>query len=460
MQDLYDVAIIGSGPGGYIAGIKAGQLGLKTAVIEADEIGGTCLNWGCIATKSLLASGDVLRQVKSAASFGIKVEGVSYDFPFVFARSRKIIAKMRMGIRYLFKKNNIDYIEARALIKDNNTIRLTDKEGGTFTLKTNNIIIATGSAPAEIKGMETDGELIMNSRHALLSDTLPSSVLIIGGGAVGLEFADFYNAFGTSVTLAEFAPHIIPAADEEIATLAEASFKKQGINILTSTKVTSVHKEKGKVVVTFADKNDMETKGEFAKVIIAVGVTPNTQNIGLENLPDIKLEKGHIVTDGLMRTGAKGVYAIGDITAAPWLGHKAMAEGVIAARAIKGEKDISATNPLHIPFCIYSHPQIAGFGLTEAKAKEQGLDISIGKFPLMANSKAITSGQTEGVIKLITDKQKGDILGAWLLGDNVTELINAVIPENIKDKIFPHPTLSEIIPEAYLAATLGSALNI
>jgi len=460
MQDLYDVAIIGSGPGGYIAGIKAGQLGLKTAVIEAEEIGGTCLNWGCIATKSLLASGDVLRQVKSAASFGIKVEGVSYDFPFVFARSRKIIAKMRMGIKYLFKKNNVAFIEARALIKDNKTIELTDKEGGTSILKTNNIIIATGSAPAEIKGMETDGELIMNSRHALLSDTLPPSVLIIGGGAVGLEFADFYNAFGTSVTLTEFAPHILPTADEEIATFAEASFKKQGINILTSTKAISIHKENGKAVVTFANKDGGETKGEFAKVIIAVGVTPNIKNIGLENLPDIKLEKDHIVTDGLMRTGAKGVYAIGDITAAPWLGHKAMAEGVIAARAIKGEKDISPINPLHIPFCIYSHPQIAGFGLTEAKAKSQGLDISVGKFPLMANSKAVTSGQTEGLIKLITDKQNGEILGAWLLGDNVTELINAVIPESVKDKIFPHPTLSEIIPEAYLAATLDSALNI
>ena len=460
MQNLYDVAIIGSGPGGYIAGIKAGQLGLKTAVIEAEEIGGTCLNWGCIATKSLLAGSDMLRQVKSAAAFGIKVEGVSYDFPFIFARSRKIIAKMRMGIKYLFKKNNVDFIEARAFIKDNRTIELTDKEGGISILKTNNIIIATGSAPAEIEGIETDGDLIMNSRHALLSDTLPSSVLIIGGGAVGLEFADFYNAFGTSVTLTEFAPHILPTADEEIATFAEASFKKQGINILTSTKATSIHKENGKAVVTFANKDGGETKGEFAKVIIAVGVTPNIKNIGLENLPDIKLEKDHIVTDGLMRTGAKGVYAIGDITAAPWLGHKAMAEGVIAARAIKGEKDISPINPLHIPFCIYSHPQIAGFGLTEAKAKSQGLDISVGKFPLMANSKAVTSGQTEGLIKLITDKQNGEILGAWLLGDNVTELINAVISESVKDKIFPHPTLSEIIPEAYLAATLGSALNI
>ncbi len=453
----YDIIVIGSGPGGYIAAIRAAQLGFKTAVIEYEGVGGTCLNWGCIATKALLASGDVLRTLKNAKSYGIQVENYTCDFPAVIARSRKIVARMAAGIKYLFKKNNIDFIEGYARLQGNGKVEVEQKDAK-ITLAAKHIIIATGARPAAIKGLEADGELILNSRHALLNTEIPESMLIVGGGAIGLEFADLYNAFGAKVTIVEAAERIIPSSDAEIADMAAASFAKQGIEILSATLVKAVQKKDGKLEVTLADKNGKETIRTFAKAVIAVGVAPNVEDIGLDKV-GITLDKGHIPVDEWLKTSASGIYAIGDVVAPPWLGHKASAEGIICVEKIAGVSEVKPLERNHIPFCIYSSPQIAGFGLTEEEANAKNIKVNIGRFPMQANGKAQTSGHTEGMAKVILDTDSGEVLGAWLFGADVTELINGIIPKAPLDKIFPHPTLSEVVPEAFMDA-YGRALNI
>ena len=453
----YDVIVIGSGPGGYIAAIRAAQLGFKTAVIEYEGIGGTCLNWGCIATKALLASGDVLETVKHAESYGVKIEKYAYDFPAVISRSRKIVARMAAGIKYLFKKNKIDFIEGYAVLDGKGKVVVELKNNEKTTLFAKHIIVATGARPAVIKGMEPDGKLILNSRQALLSDDMPESVLSVGGGAIGLEFASLYHSFGAKTTIVEMAEHIVPSADKEVALLAQNSFMKQGIEILTKTSVKSMVEKNGalEVVLSFDGEDKVRT---FAKAIVAVGVTPNVENIGLETV-GITLEKGHIPVNEWLQTSAEGIYAIGDVVAPPWLGHKASTEGIICVEKIAGLEEVKPLNRAEIPFCIYSHPQVAGFGMTEEEAVQKGAVVNIGRFPMQANGKAQTSGHTEGLAKVILDKESGKVLGAWLVGADVTELINGILPGAPLDKIFPHPTLSEVVPEAFLDA-YGRALNI
>lgn len=452
----YDIIIMGSGPGGYIAAIRAAQLGFKTLVVENEGIGGTCLNWGCIATKALLASGDMLQNIKNAEKYGIKIENYTYDFHMVIERSRKIVARMALGIKYLFKKNNIDFIEGFARIDGKGKVLVKLKNNENKLFFANNIIIATGAKPAVIKGMEPDGNLILNSRQALLSQDLPETLLIVGAGAIGLEFASLYNAFGTKVTLVEMTENIAPTADKEIALIAQNAFIKQGIKILNKTSVQKITKNQNTLNVTLALEKGIENYS-FSKAIVAVGISPNVENIGLDTV-GITLEKGHIPVNQWLQTQVNGIYAIGDVVAPPWLGHKASAEAIVCVEKI-AQKKVNPVQKEKIPFCIYSSPQIAGFGITQEKAEKEKLNVNIGHFPMMANGKAQTSGHTEGMAKVIIDKNNDEILGAWLVGENVTELINAIIPGKPLDKIFPHPTLSEVIPEAILDA-FGRALNI
>lgn len=455
----YDIAIIGAGPGGYTAGIRARQLGLNAIVIEGENIGGTCLNWGCIATKALLASSEMMRNINDAESYGIKVGGeVTVDYAAVVARKQKIINKLGEGIRFLFKKNNVEFLEGTAKIVSSTSLEVTLPDATKKIINADNIVIATGAKPAVIKGLEPDGELVMNSRQALFSATLPQEVLIIGAGAVGLEFADIYKGFGAKVTLVEAASHIVPSADKEVAFLASVYFKKQGMEILTEAKVNKLDRQNGKVKADIVKADGSLIQKEFDRVIVAVGVATDLQDLGLENLPDIKIEKGHIVTDKFCNTGYPNVYAIGDVTKAPWLAHKAMAEGILCAEHIAGGKNLEGIDFDLIPYCIYTHPQIAGFGITEEAAKEKGIPYTIGKFPLAANGKALAMGRPEGLIKIIKNKETGAIIGGAMVGAEVTELINALIPLPLKNKIFPHPTLSEIIPES-LWATEGKSIN-
>lgn len=478
MANSYDLIVIGGGPGGYVAAIRAAQLGLRTAIVEREHLGGICLNWGCIPTKALLRSADVFRLAKHAKDFGLRIEGqVSFDAEALVKRSRAVAGRLIAGVEFLCKKNKIDVIWGEAALAAPGEIRVAAPKGtarlqlpkpknvlgeGVYSAK--HIIVATGARPRALPGLEPDGERIWTYFEALLPPAMPKSLLVVGGGAIGVEFASFYSTFGAQVTLVEALPQILPAEDAEIAALARKSFEKQGIKIITSARLAKLDKSDNGVAATIATESG-EQSVDAERVISAVGVVPNSEGLGLEAL-GVKTDRGIILTDGFGRTNVAGIYAIGDVAGPPMLAHKAEHEGVVCVEAIAG----LSPHPIErtrIPACTYCHPQIASVGLTEAAAKATGHELKIGRFPYIANGKAIAMGETEGLVKTIFDAKSGRLLGAHLIGAEVTELIQGfVIAMNLEtteaelmETIFPHPTLSETMHESALDA-FGRAIHI
>ena len=454
----YDLIIIGSGPGGYVAAIRASQLGMKVGVVEKSELGGICLNWGCIPTKSLLKSGQVFNYIKHAADYGVTIEGeAKADFEQMVARSRGVADGMSKGIQFLFKKNKIDHIQGYGKLKSNQIIEVKDADGKTQELQAKNIILATGARSKELPNLKQDGKKIIGYREAMTLPKKPESMIVVGSGAIGSEFANFYNAIGTQVTLVEFLPNVVPNEDEEVSKQLGRSFKKAGIKVMVGASVESVDTSGDLCKVVIKTKKGEENH-EAEIVLSAVGVTPNIENIGIEEL-GIELEKGKVKVDEYYKTNVEGIYAIGDIVHGPALAHVASAEGITCVEKISGLNP-EPVNYGNIPACTYTSPEVASLGLTEQAAKDAGYEIKVGKFPFTASGKASAAGEKDGFVKLIFDEKYGELLGAHLIGANVTEMIAELVVakklettghELIKS-IHPHPTMSEAVMEAAAAA--------
>jgi dihydrolipoamide dehydrogenase len=468
----FDIIIIGSGPGGYIAAIRAAQLGFKVAIIEKQYLGGICLNWGCIPTKALLRSADVFHMMQHAKDYGLSAEKVSYDPKAVVARSRGVAKRLSDGVAFLMKKNKVQVIWGEATIDAPGkiTVKASKVEAlkgalGPGAYQAKHIILATGARPRALPGLEGDGKLVWTYFEAMNPDKMPKSLLVVGSGAIGIEFASFYRTMGAEVTVVEVLPQILPVEDAEIQTFARKAFEKQGMKIMTGAKVTKLEKKTDSVVATIDDGKGGTQKLEVDRVISAVGVVGNVEGLGLEKL-GVKMDRGTIVIDGMCKTNVPGIYAIGDVAGPPMLAHKAEHEGVICVEAIKGLKP-HPMDKLMIPGCTYCSPQIASVGLTEAKAKEMKLDIRVGRFPFLGNGKAIALGEDQGLVKVIFDKKTGQLLGAHMVGTEVTELIQGYVvamnlettEEELMHTVFPHPTLSEMMKEAVLDA-YGRVLNM
>ena len=463
MAQQFDLIVIGAGPGGYVAAIRAAQLGLKVACIERENLGGICLNWGCIPTKAMLRSSEVFHLMHRAKEFGLKCDGVDYDLDAVVKRSRGVAKQLSGGIGHLFKKNKVTTImgEAKLVGKGKVSVK-TDK--GEDILEAKNIVIATGARARDLPGLEADGKRVWSYRAALQPPHMPKKLLVIGSGAIGIEFASFYNTLGAETTVVEVMDRILPVEDEEISKFAKKQFEKQGMKILQKATVKSLDRKADKVIATIEAGGKSETQ-EFDTVISAVGIVGNTEGLGLEDV-GIKIDRTHIATDEFCRTGVEGIYAIGDIAGAPWLAHKASHEGVMVAELIAGKNDVHPVRPESIAGCTYCHPQVASVGMTEAKAREAGHDIKVGHFPFIGNGKAIALGEPEGMVKTIFDKKTGELLGAHMIGAEVTELIQGYIvgrqlettEEDLAHTVFPHPTLSEMMHESVLDAD-GRAIH-
>ena len=459
----YDVAVIGAGPGGYVAAIRAAQLGLKTVVIEREHLGGICLNWGCIPTKAMLRSAEVFHLMHRAKEFGLKAEGVGYDLSAVVDRSRKVAGQLSGGVAHLLKKNKVDVVMGTATIPAKGKVSVkTDK--GSEEIAAKNIILATGARARELPGLEADGDLVWTYKHALKPSRMPKKLLVIGSGAIGIEFASFYNTLGADTTVVEVMDRILPVEDAEISAFAKKQFQKQGMKIMEKSMVKQLDRGKGKVTAHIETGGKVE-KIEFDTVISAVGIVGNVEGLGLEAL-GVKIDRTHVVTDEFCRTGVEGLYAIGDIAGAPWLAHKASHEGVMVAELIAGKNNVHPIKPESIAGCTYCHPQVASVGLTEAKAKERGHEVKVGRFPFIGNGKAIALGEPEGMIKTVFDAKTGELLGAHMVGAEVTELIQGYVvgqklettEEDLMETVFPHPTLSEMMHEAVLDA-YGRAIH-
>ena len=455
-ESNFDVLIVGGGPGGYVAAIRSAQLGFKTAVVERAHLGGICLNWGCIPTKALLRSAEIYHYIQHAKDYGLSASNVSFDAAAVVARSRAVSKQLNNGVGFLMKKNKIAVIDGEAKIAKPGTVTVSGKDAGTYQAK--HIIVATGARPRVLPGIEPDKKLVWTYFEAMVPEKMPKSLLVIGSGAIGIEFASFYRTMGSEVTVVEVLPQILPAEDEEVAAFARKRFEKQGIKVMTGAKVTKLDKKSNSVVATIDDGKGKPQTLEVERVISAVGVVGNIENLGLEAI-GVKTDRGTIVTDGYGKTNVAGIYAIGDVAGPPMLAHKAEHEGVICVEAIKGLKP-HAMEKNRIPGCTYCHPQIASVGLTEKKAKEQGREIRVGRFPFMGNGKAIALGETEGFVKTIFDKKTGELLGAHMIGAEVTELIQGFViamncettEEELIHAVFPHPTLSEMMHESVMDA--------
>ena len=455
-ESNFDVLIVGGGPGGYVAAIRSAQLGFKTAVVERAHLGGICLNWGCIPTKALLRSAEIYHYMQHAKDYGLSASNVSFDAAAVVARSRAVSKQLNSGVGFLMKKNKIAVIDGEAKIAKPGTVTVSGKDAGTYQAK--HIIVATGARPRVLPGIEPDKKLVWTYFEAMVPEKMPKSLLVIGSGAIGIEFASFYRTMGSEVTVVEVLPQILPAEDEEVAAFARKRFEKQGIKVMTGAKVTKIDKKSNSVVATIDDGKGKPQTLEVERVISAVGVVGNIENLGLEAI-GVKTDRGTIVTDGYGKTNVAGIYAIGDVAGPPMLAHKAEHEGVICVEAIKGLKP-HAMEKNRIPGCTYCHPQIASVGLTEKKAKEQGREIRVGRFPFMGNGKAIALGETEGFVKTIFDKKTGELLGAHMIGAEVTELIQGFViamncettEEELIHAVFPHPTLSEMMHESVMDA--------
>ena len=461
----YDLIIIGSGPGGYVAAIRASQLKMKVAVIEKAEIGGICLNWGCIPTKSLLKSAQVFDYLNHASEFGISVSGeVKADFGAVIARSRSVAEGMSKGVQFLFRKNNITVIKGSGRLEGQNSVEIEETDGNRKILKAKHIILATGSRSKELPNLKQDGKRIIGYREAMTLPAQPKSMVVVGSGAIGSEFANFYQSLGTEVTLVEFLPRIVPNEDEEVSKQLERSFKKMKMKVMTDSSVETVDTSKEKCIVTIRTPKGTETV-ETDIVFSAVGITTNIQGIGIEKA-GIKTEKDKVVVDEYYRTSVPGIYAIGDIVQGPALAHVASAEGIVCVEKIAG-LDAEPLNYKNIPACTYTNPEIASCGLTEAAARAAGYDIKVGKFPFTASGKASASGAKDGFIKLIFDAAYGELLGAHMIGANVTELISEIVvarklettAHEIIKAVHPHPTMSEAIMEA-AAAAYGEVIHL
>jgi dihydrolipoamide dehydrogenase len=467
----FDVIIIGSGPGGYVTAIRSAQLGFKTAIVEKSYLGGICLNWGCIPTKALLRSAEIFHYMQHAKDYGLAAEKVSYDAKAVVQRSRGVSKRLNDGVGFLMKKNKVTVIWGDATIDAPGkiTVKKSPVEGpkgasGEGAYQAKHIILATGARPRVLPGLEPDQKLIWTYFEAMIPEKMPKSLLVVGSGAIGIEFASFFHTMGSDVTVVEVLPQILPVEDAEIAGLARKRFEKQGIKILTSTKVTKLEKKSDSVVATIDDGKNQQAV-EFDRVISAVGVVGNTENLGLEKL-GVKTDRGTIVIDGFCKTNVPGIYAIGDVAGPPMLAHKAEHEGVVCVEAIKGLNPHPMDKNL-IPGCTYCNPQVASVGLTEARAKEGGREIRVGRFPFVGNGKAIALGEDQGLIKVVFDKKTGQLLGAHMIGAEVTELIQGYVvamnlettEEELIHTVFPHPTLSEMMKEAVLDA-YGRVLNI
>ena len=458
-EKSFDVVIIGGGPGGYVAAIRAAQLKMKVALVEANHLGGICLNWGCIPTKALLRSAEIYHYAKHADQFGLKVSGLEFDTQKIVERSRGVAKQLSGGIGHLLKKNKVTVFDGYGQLKGKGKVAV-EKDGKVIeNLSGKHIIVATGARARVLPGLEPDGELVWTYREAMVPKSMPKSMVVIGSGAIGIEFASFYNTLGVDVTVIEVMDRILPVEDEEISAHAKKQFEKQGMKFITGATVKGFGKSKTNVKVKVEGKDKKVQDITVDRVIMAVGIVANTENIGLENTK-VKLDRGHIVTDGYMATDEPGVYAIGDVTGAPWLAHKASHEGVICIEKIAGEKDVHPMIKSNIPGCTYCHPQIASVGLTEAAAKDQGYKIKVGRFPFMGNGKAIALGEPEGLVKTIFDDKTGELLGAHMVGAEVTEMIQGyvigktmeAVESDFMHTIFPHPTLSEMMHESVLDA--------
>ena len=456
MSKSLDMIVIGAGPGGYVAAIRGAQLGLSVAIVEREHLGGICLNWGCIPTKAMLRTSEVFHLMHRAKEFGLKADGIGFDLEAVVKRSRGIAKQLNSGVGHLLKKNKVTVVMGEATIPAKGKVQVkTDK--GVEDLTARNIVIATGARARELPGLEADGDLVWTYKHALLPKRMPQKLLVIGSGAIGIEFASFYNTLGADTTVVEVMDRILPVEDAEISGFAKKQFEKQGMKIREKAMVKQLDRATGKVTAHI-EQGGKVTKEEFDTVISAVGIVGNTEGLGLEAL-GVKVDRTHVVTDPLCRTGVEGLYAIGDIAGAPWLAHKASHEGVMVAELIAGGHP-HAVEPDSIAGCTYCQPQVASVGLTEAQAKDKGFDVKVGRFPFIGNGKAIALGEPEGMIKTVFDAKTGALLGAHMVGAEVTELIQGYVigrqlettEQDLMQTVFPHPTLSEMMHEAVLDA--------
>ena len=469
MATEYDVIVLGSGPGGYVAAIRCAQLGLKTAIVERENLGGICLNWGCIPTKAMLRSAEIFHYMQHAGDYGLKVAGqIEADLAAIVKRSRGVAKQLNQGVTHLMKKNKIAVHMGEGKLTGATSLTVKG-EKGEEQLTAKHIIVATGARARDLPFAPADGKRVWTYRHAMTPTELPAKLLVIGSGAIGIEFASFYNDLGSEVTVVEMLDRIVPVEDADVSNFLEKSLKKQGITIMTGAGVEAIKVSDSGITATIKDKAGASTTSEFTHVIVAIGIVPNTENIGLEGLAE--MDRGFIQIDPYGRTKSKSLWAIGDCTPGPWLAHKASHEGVTAAEAIAkelGNKDVHPhpLNRSNIPGCTYCHPQIASVGLTEAKAKEAGHEVRVGNFPFIGNGKAIALGEAEGFIKTVFDAKTGELLGAHMIGAEVTELIQGytvgktleTTEAELMQTIFPHPTLSEMMHESVLDA-YGRALH-
>jgi dihydrolipoamide dehydrogenase len=449
LADTYDLIVLGSGPGGYVAAIRAAQLGMKTAIVEREKLGGICLNWGCIPTKALLRTSEIYHYLTHASAYGLSAEKPGFDLAKIVDRSRKVAGQLNAGVKGLMKKNKITVVEGEGKLAGKGKLQVGDK-----ILEAKHIIVATGARARDLPFAKADGARIWTYRHAMVPKEMPTKLLVIGSGAIGVEFASFYSDMGAEVTIVEMLDRILPVEDEEVSAFMHKALTKQGMKILVSSGVEKLTPGPNGVKATIKGAGEQE----FSHAIVAIGIVPNTEGVGLEAL-GVKTDRGHIATDGYGRTNVDGVYAIGDVTGPPWLAHKASHEGVVCVEAIAGKKP-HPFETWNIPGCTYSRPQVASVGLTEAKAKEGGREVKVGKFPFIGNGKAIALGEAEGFVKTVFDAKTGELLGAHMVGAEVTELIQGyavarqleTTEAELMETVFPHPTLSEMMHESVLDA--------
>jgi dihydrolipoamide dehydrogenase len=455
MADTYDLIILGSGPGGYVAAIRASQLGLKVAIVERERLGGICLNWGCIPTKALLRTSEIYHYMTHASAYGLSAGTPAFDLAKIVDRSRKVAGQLNAGVKGLMKKNKVTVVEGEGKLAGKGIVRVGDKE-----LQAKHIIVATGARARDLPFAKADGERIWTYRHAMVPKVMPTKLLVIGSGAIGVEFASFYSDMGAEVTIVEMLERVLPVEDEEVSAFVHKALTKQGMKLHVGSGVEKLEAGKDGVKATLKGGEVQE----YSHAIVAIGIVPNTEDIGLEAL-GVKTDRGHIVTDGFGRTNVEGIYAIGDVTGPPWLAHKASHEGVVCVEAIAGKKP-HPFETWNIPGCTYSRPQVASVGLTEAAAKAAGKTVKVGKFPFIGNGKAIALGEAEGFVKTVFDAETGELLGAHMVGAEVTELIQGyavarqleTTEEDLMHTVFPHPTLSEMMHESVLDA-YGRAIH-
>ncbi len=455
--ESFDLVILGSGPGGYVAAIRAAQLGMKVAIVERERLGGICLNWGCIPTKALLRTSEIYHYMQHADAYGLSASGVNFDLAKVTERSRKVAGQLNAGVKSLMKKNKITVVEGNGTLTGATQVTVTTGDEARV-LDGKNVIVATGARARDLPGLAADGIRIWTYRHAMVPPEMPTKLLVIGSGAIGIEFASFYRDMGAEVTVVEMLDRIVPVEDEEVSAFMAKTLAKQGMRILTSAKVSDVTPSASEVTATITTGDGKAMTEAFSHVIVAIGIIANTENIGLEAL-GVAVDRGHVVVDGFGRTNVPGLHAIGDITGPPWLAHKASHEGVVCVEQIAG-KNPHAFETANIPGCTYSRPQIASVGLTEARAKAAGHTVKVGKFPFIGNGKAIALGEAEGFVKTVFDAATGELLGAHMVGAEVTELIQGYViarqlettEADLMHTVFPHPTLSEMMHESVLDA--------